>query len=149
MERLTSRYPSGLIAVPNGMVPEALERLAAYEDTGYTTEDFDALCREMSDLRTALALPTYESLRNAIRRGRVILLPVKPALRPGHSDSCVYFIEDGEIIEDYVCYALIGESSNGQMAVSLGTFDGASLFLQDFGKTFFCTEAEAKAALLG
>lgn len=32
MERLTGRYETGLVYVPQGMLPEALARLAFYED---------------------------------------------------------------------------------------------------------------------
>ena len=32
MERLTGRYETGLVFVPQGMMPEALDRLAYYED---------------------------------------------------------------------------------------------------------------------
>lgn len=39
MERLTSRYDTGVVYVPRGMLPDALDRLAAYEDTGLTPED--------------------------------------------------------------------------------------------------------------
>lgn len=50
MERLTSRYPSGLIAVPQGMAPEALERLAAYEDTGVVPAKLSEIQNEAYDL---------------------------------------------------------------------------------------------------
>ena len=39
MERLTGRYETGLVYVPQGMMPEALDRLAAYEDTGLEPDD--------------------------------------------------------------------------------------------------------------
>lgn len=46
-------------------------RLKNYEDTGYTPEDFDGLCREMSDLRRLAGIDTYDNLRDAIRSGRI------------------------------------------------------------------------------
>lgn len=54
MERLTSRYPSGLIAVPQGMVPEALERLAQYEDTGLEPEEVEIMRESKADAQFML-----------------------------------------------------------------------------------------------
>ena len=123
------------------------DRLAAYEDTGYTPEDFDALCREMSDLRTALALPIYESLRDVIQGRRLVLLAVPPSMRPGCTSSFVYIIEDGEIIEDSVYEVILGEDISRQLAVVYSTHDGIDFRQECFGKTVFLTEDQAKAAL--
>ena len=53
----------------------AVDCLAAYEDTGYTPEDFDWLCREMSAIRKALGVATYEQLRDMVQDGRLLVLP--------------------------------------------------------------------------
>lgn len=89
MDRLTMKRP-GVPAVPvnidldfvfdladhtwNGL-SAIFERLAEYEATGYSPEDFDKLCRDMSDLRMALGLDTYEDLRKIIQDGRLLVLP--------------------------------------------------------------------------
>lgn len=42
---------------------DILKRLSEYEDTGYSPNDFDTLCREMSRIRQATGDRTYEELR--------------------------------------------------------------------------------------
>ena len=123
------------------------DRLAAYEDTGYTPEDFDRLCREISDLRTTLALPTYESMRDVIQKRRLVLLAVPPSMRPGCTSSFVYIIEDGEIFEDSVYEVILGEDDNRQLGVMYSTHEGICFRQECFGKTVFLTEDQAKAAL--
>lgn len=88
MERLTRRTPAGVGILkecdtcrrpgcPGVCVPQdkANSILAKYEDTRYSPEDFDKLCREMSDLRTALGLDTYDDLRKIIQADRLLVLP--------------------------------------------------------------------------
>ena len=69
-------------------------RLAEYEDTGYSPADFDKLCREMSDLRMALGLDTYDDLRRMIKDHRVIMLPA-PAKEGDKKPSCFYSYPGG------------------------------------------------------
>ena len=56
---------------------ENYNRLKSYEDTGYSPEDFDRLCREMSAIRCALGIATYEQLRDIVENGRLLVLPCK------------------------------------------------------------------------
>ena len=155
MERLTTRCAGHAVMAweheekhtTQEWIDLLTDRLAAYEDTGYTPEDFDRLCREMSDLRTALALPTYESLRDVIQRRRLVLLAVPPSMRPGCTSSFVYIIEDGEIFEDSVYEVILCEDSSRQLAVVYSTHDGIDFRQECFGKTVFLTEDQAKAAL--
>ena len=155
MERLTTRCAGHAVMAweheekhtTQEWIDLLTDRLAAYEDTGYTPKDFDRLCREMSDLRTALALPTYESLRDVIRRRRLVLLAVSPSMRPGCTSSFVYIIEDGEIFEDSVYEVILGEDDNRQLAVVYSTHEGIAFRQECFGKTVFLTEDQAKAAL--
>lgn len=51
MERLTGRFESGLVCVPKGMMPEALNLLAAYEDTGKTPEEVLAMTNKLAELQ--------------------------------------------------------------------------------------------------
>lgn len=88
MERLTvpaERLPDGgtrLKIIDARKVKEhAMEfywRLKKYEDTGFTPEGFDKLCREMSDLRMMVGLNTYEDLREAIQSGKVKVTLCQP-----------------------------------------------------------------------
>lgn len=84
MERFTYRDKSGQALLNEGIdgrytalevIDMLAERIAAYEDTGYTPADFDRLCREMSAIRTALGISTYEQLRDMVQDGRLLLLP--------------------------------------------------------------------------
>lgn len=43
----------------------AFEELAAYKATGFTPDDFDKLCREMSKLRMSVGIGTYDGLYRA------------------------------------------------------------------------------------
>ena len=52
-----------------------VDQLGKYEDTQYTPEDFDKLCREMSDLRMALGLDTFDDLRKIIQDDRLLVMP--------------------------------------------------------------------------
>lgn len=54
---------------------ETMNQLADYEDTGYSPADFDKLCREMSDLRMALGLDTFDDLQKIIQDDRLLVLP--------------------------------------------------------------------------
>lgn len=61
MDRLTGRHPSGLVYVPQGMLPEALNRLAAYEDTGMTPEEIDVLKKQVAGIAPiTFGTPVYE-----------------------------------------------------------------------------------------
>ena len=79
MERLTYREADGaaMMAKRGGFKHGGVERLAAYEDTGYTPADFDRLCREMSDIRMAVGAKTFDRLREVLladSQGRLIVL---------------------------------------------------------------------------
>ena len=79
--------------------------------------------------------------------GRVVVLPVRPVLTPVLS-SMLYIIDDGEIYEDALCYALVGMAGNGQTNVIYETLSDQMSFDQgDIGKTVFLTREEAEKAL--
>lgn len=82
MERLTIRNSDGTVSQPTNLNwAEALELLARYEDTGYTPEDFDRLCREMCSMRLAFGIKTFEKLREDFISGRLVKLPYKPGTK--------------------------------------------------------------------
>ena len=155
MERLTSRYESGIVNIPAGMMPEVLERLAAYEDTGLEPEEIKELIYRFEKcrvIRAALCDPTGqpvadpEHMRDLIKAeqdGRMVVLPAKTVfeLTWDAGPEC-----------DLVCPA--EENGNG----CCDFCDNGKLFvyerpctqerLKELGKTVFLTRAEAEAALV-
>lgn len=86
-------------------------------------------------------------LAEADKDGRVIVLPVRPVLTQSIG-SMLYIIEDGEIVEDSLCEALVGMGSNGEINICYTTLSDQISFEQaDIGKTVFLTHEEAEAAL--
>lgn len=83
MKRLTIRNSDGSVSQPNGLKwAEALERLAAYEDTGLEPEEVDKLTKDWSDLCTVLGecggIDALRELAEANKNGRLAVLPRKP-----------------------------------------------------------------------
>ena len=147
MERLTSKYPSGLIAVPQGMMPEALDRLAAYEDTGLEPEEIKKAFNEdvLLKLTAQYLSTTPDRLREwakAEQEGRLIVMPCKVgdtvyAIRPG-CEICPFALVPCESEVTEFC---------GKDVVRDLPF--AIRWLEDIGKRYFLTREEAEAALAG
>nr|DAG76158.1 MAG TPA: hypothetical protein [Caudoviricetes sp.] len=171
MERLTKRenghthYPRcfeepcggmGCRTEDCGFKVEICERLAAYEDTGLEPEEVlpkdkaDEIALKLMRLADLESLCNYTRLRElaeADKDGRVVVLPVRPALTPILS-SMLYIIEDGDIYEDALYEAVVGMSENGKMNVVYTTLSDQIIFEQaDIGKTVFLTREEAEKAL--
>ena len=134
---------------------EAANRLAAYEETGRTPEEvtalgklFDYALEESETLTKQLALLNrIRDLAEADKDGRLAVLPVRPVLTQSIG-SMLYIIEDGEIVEDSLCEALVGMGSNGEINIFYTTLSDQISFEQaDIGKTVFLTCEEAEAAL--
>lgn len=128
-----------------------VERLAAYEDTGLEPEEVTALQKDWSDLCTIVGecggIDRLRELAEADKDGRVVVLPVRPVLTQSIG-SMLYIIEDGEIIEDSLCEALIGMASNGEINIFYTTLSDQISFEQaDIGKTVFLTREDADKAL--
>lgn len=86
-------------------------------------------------------------LLRAEKEGRVIALPVRPVLTQSIG-SMLYIIEDGEIVEDSLCEALVGMGSNGEINIFYTTLSDSISFEQaDVGKTVFLTYEDAEKAL--
>lgn len=131
------------------------DRLADYEDTERTPEEvtalgklFDYALEESKTLTEQLALLNrIRDLTEADRDGRVVVLPVRPVLTQSIG-SMLYIIEDGEIVEDSLCEALVGMGSNGEINIFYTTLSDQISFEQaDIGKTVFLTHEEAEKAL--
>ena len=79
MDRLTIRNSDGSVSQPTDLNwADALERLAAYEDTGYTVEDLQK--RKQDELWAHMFAPKitreqYEELCDAMNTGRMVILP--------------------------------------------------------------------------
>lgn len=86
-------------------------------------------------------------LLKADKDGRLVVLPVRPVLTQSIG-SMLYIIEDGEIVEDSLCEALVGMGSNGEINIFYTTLSDQMSFEQaDIGKTVFLTREEAERAL--
>ena len=130
----------------------AWSRLAAYEDTGLEPRELSAIVKEWSDLCTIVGecggIDRLRELAEADKAGRVVVvLPVRPVLTQSIG-SMLYIIEDGEIVEDSLCEALVGMGSNGEINIFYTTLSDQISFEQaDIGKTVFFTREEAEKAL--
>ena len=127
---------------------EAANRLAAYEETGlepamcanYKTFEDEAISKGVPFKRIV-------ALMEADRAGRLVVLPVRPVLTQSIG-SMLYIIEDGEIVEDSLCEAIVGMGSNGEINIFYTTLSDQISFEQaDIGKTVFLTREEAAKAL--
>lgn len=128
-----------------------LDRLVKYEDTELTPEEVSALVKDWSDLCTIVGecggIDRVRKLAEADKGGRLVVLPVRPVLTQSIG-SMLYIIEDGEIVEDSLCEALVGMGSNGEINIFYTTLSDQISFEQaDIGKTVFLTREEAERAL--
>ena len=158
MERLTYRDKDGfpMMKKRNGFKQGGVERLAAYEDTGLTPEEVlpkekaDEIALKLMRLADLESICSYTRLRElaeADKDKRLVVLPVRPVLTQSIG-SMLYIIEDGEIVEDSLCEALVGMGSNGEINIFYTTLSDQISFEQaDIGKTVFLTREEAEKAL--
>lgn len=152
MERLTYRDKDGfpMMKKRGGFKQGGVERLAAYEETGLEPEEIDMNHEAAEQLRYLCRncdLDRLEKLAEADKNGRLVVLPVRPVLTQSIG-SMLYIIEDGEIVEDSLCEALVGMGSNGEINILYTTLSDQISFEQaDIGKTVFLTREEAKKAL--
>lgn len=152
MERLTYRDKDGfpMMKKRGGFKQGGVERLAAYEDTELEPEEIDMdheAAEQLRQLCRDCDLDRLEKLAEADRAGRLVVLPVRPVLTQSIG-SMLYIIEDGEIVEDSLCEALVGMGSNGEINIFYTTLSDQISFEQaDIGKTVFLTSEEAAKAL--
>lgn len=136
------------------IIRQLYSALAAYEDTGITPEDITAAVSIPMFVKVASAAlgttPDHlHELVKADKDGRVVVLPVRPVLKPDIS-STLYIIEDGEIHEDWLCGGELGMSESGVTNAIYTTLEGQMSFEQaDIGKTVFFAREEAEKALEG
>lgn len=142
--------PTGLLALlytAAWSYAELRDRLMQYEDTGlepamcanYKTFEDEAISKGVTFKRIV-------ELMEADRAGRLVVLPVRPVLTQSIG-SMLYIIEDGEIVEDSLCEALVGMGSNGEINIFYTTLSDQISFEQaDIGKTVFLTREAAEKA---
>jgi len=153
MERLTYRDKDGfpMMKKRDGFKQGGVERLAAYEDTGRTTEEvtalgnlFDYVLEESKTLTGQLALLNrIRDLARADKDGRLVVLPCKVGQRvfallntEKHISECeVKQIGLGNEI-GFACIEPIGARGREY-----------GVLLKGFGKTVFLTREEAERAL--
>lgn len=132
--RLTIRNSDGTVSQPMNLDwSAALEKLAAYEDTGLTPEDI--LC-----IRATQRI-TPERLAEIVRaefEERLVILPCKVG-------DTIYVIHDGKIWDGEV-YHISYSDYYGKIIATAWVKHGISAAFEHFGKTVFLSRAEAVAA---
>lgn len=160
MERLTNKreadaqreeYERRLAnGYPRNIQEERFLRLAAYEDTHMMPSDVTSMRMDMAiiaALFNGVDVDRMKELAEADKTGRVVVLPVRPVLTQSIG-SMLYIIEEGEIVEDSLCEALVGMGSNGEINIFYTTLSDQISFEQaDIGKTVFLTREEAEKTL--
>lgn len=166
MERLTNKreadaqreeYERRLAnGYPRNIPEERFLRLAAYEDTRLEPEEVlpkdkaDEIALKLmrlADLENFCSYTRLRELAEADKDGRLAVLPVRPVLTQSIG-SMLYIIEEGEIVEDSLCEALVGMGSNGEINILYTTLSDQISFEQaDIGKTVFMTREGAVKAL--
>lgn len=147
MERLTYKSIIGgwTYGVPR---QEAVERLAAYEDTGLEPEEviqtklalMGKVLAEIKEFEGVSADRMIE-LAQAEKDGRLVVLPCK-------LHESIFYLEDGGWIDDVPYEVSIGQRQ-GERRDSLlfSCEDGFGFYGEDIGEAVFLTRKEAEAAL--
>lgn len=157
MERLTHRYTDGEAWASIYKVSACgeheckgpiIERLAAYEDTGMTPEEIDALQKREQGLAEmlvnvscgcAVSYSRLAELAQAEKDGRLVVLPCKP-------DEIFYQWKRGDDCPSVSRFEGVEISEDGEITYPMKRW-GEAFTLDDFGKTIFLSRADAKAAL--
>lgn len=160
MERLTRRMCGGYGMNPGhelntvqGM-RDAIDRLAAYEDTGLEPSEVkakcawaDKMCKTLSDIfgdSGVFDFSHFKELSKAESEGRLLVLPYNVG-------DTVYTIIHGKIYEGEV-YHISYSNYYGKVTSIVWTKKdflpaGFGAYFEHFGKTTFHTREEAEAAL--
>ena len=144
MERLTEYEVVGghVHAVPTGDVDQAMMRLAAYEDSGFTPADIKSLYAEWDVMMSVLNSigGGYERLRQlaeADKAGRLVVLPCKAGDELW--TFCNYPVEQ-------VYSFTVTDISTLNGRIMLKTSRCGVIDARDVGKTVFLTREEAEKA---
>lgn len=144
MERLTEYEVVGghVHAVPTGDVDQAMMRLAAYEDSGFTPAEIKSLYAEWDVMMSVLNSigGGYERLRQlaeADKAGRLVVLPCKAGDELW--TFCNYPVEQ-------VYSFTVTDISTLNGRIMLKTSRCGVIDARDVGKTVFLTREEAEKA---
>ena len=122
----------------------AWSRLAAYEDTGLTPEEFAAYWVFTQDLigdqKASEALSRIRQLAQADKDGRLVVLPCKVG-------DVVYGFHGGKTILPMVAKWIETNTDGWCIAVQYAPMAPEFYRFSDFGKTVFFTRGEAEKAL--
>lgn len=170
MERLTKKDDIGAFisgdevygdwGVPEKFRGDAVNRLSAYEDTGYGPDEISDLALSKATAETIVS--QYEQLE---KEGRLAVLPCKV----GDTVYAVKFAtheetEDGDLTPiagggEWVIwtvrvgtinyYDYLTQNANGYVVGSTQNGSGVTFDFDDFGKTVFLTREEAEMAMEG
>lgn len=126
-----------------GHFDEAIERLAAYEDTGLSPQ----ACVEAREIEEGLSAEDYSihrmvELMRADKDGRLVVLPYCKL------GDTVYWLHDKKITECRV-YRIQENTKGVQIAIKSTVSHGVFSVDDYFGKTIFLTREEAEKALEG
>lgn len=148
MERMTIRNSDGSVSQPTDLKwAEALDRLAAYEDTGLTPEEVTALQKDWSDRCTIVGecggIDRLRELAEADKDGRLVVLPCKVGQR-----AFALLDMDKHISECEVKQIGLGNERGFVGLEPIGARGREyGVSLNGFGKTVFLTREEAEKAL--
>lgn len=141
MERLTIRNSDGSVSQPTDLKwAEALDRLAAYEDMGLTSEQCEnakAIIESVFSDDTSKAERILELLK-ADKDGRLVVLPCK--VGDGLWTFCSYPVEQ-------VYSFTVTDISTLNGRTMLNTSRCGVIDARDVGKTVFLTREEAEKEL--
>lgn len=139
MERLTIRNSDGSVSQPMDLRwADALNRLAAYEDTGLEPEEIDGI-KSLAVMGLMRDVKRASAIMDAEREGRLLVLPCKVG-------DTVYWIKGKAILEVYIQWF----ETNAYGWCACGTYPPMAtptFRFADFGKTVFLTREEAEATL--
>lgn len=125
------------------LIEAAINRLAAYEDTGLEPEEIDALptlwMEKVKELSEIGPIDRLRELAQADREGRCVVLPAKP-------DQIIYQWRKGDDCPSVSRLDGVQISGDGEITYPIWC---GHLTPRDFGKTVFLTRKEAEAALEG
>lgn len=151
MERMTIRNSDGSVSQPTDLKwAEALDRLAAYEDTGLEPAEVSALVKDWSDLCTIVGecggIDSLRELAEADKDGRVVMLPCKVGDTVWITGSIrkLYSAK----VRAFFCgnpSAVRGTDNAGNIQMVRTT--ACDIPIRDFEKSVFLTKEEAEEAL--
>lgn len=151
MERMTIRNSDGSVSQPTDLKwAEALDRLAAYEDTGLEPREVSAIVKEWSDLCTVIGecggIDHLRELAEADKNGRMVVLPCKAGDTVWITGSVRRLYS--EKVRTFFCGNPSYDRGAADNSVQMIRTTGCDIPIHEFGKTVFLNREEAEKALM-